>query len=152
MNTKLLLIFMVGFLGGITGALLVTSSTVQAELRKAAYNEINLYNNEGKRTAFFGSGTIGQGTMWLYDNQGQARIQIGTYEAPAEAGQPVIGLQDNSANLRAIWRLHGKKDSPVLVLKDISGDDRIVMGLRGDSETPYLEYTNDQGRKINLLK
>ena len=138
MNTKLLLTFMVGFLGGITGALLVSSSTVQAALQKAAYSEINLYNNAEKRTAFIGSGTVGQGTMWLYDSQGHARIQLGTYGAGNELGQPVIALQDNKDRLRAIWRLHGTKDSPVLVLKDVSGADKLVMGLRGNGEEPYI--------------
>ena len=39
-----------------------------------------------------------------------------------------------------------------LIMKDKQGYDRLVMGLREGTEEPYLEYTNADGEKIDLLK
>ncbi|HIF26158.1 MAG TPA: hypothetical protein EYG18_10055 [Micavibrio sp.] len=151
-NASLLMFFMVSMVGGMLGAMLFSSTPLQAQRSKGVFSEMAVYNQDGVRIGLITPGRVQQGTMWLFDDRGEFRIQMGTYENPGERGQPLIGMHDNGKNLRALMRLHGDTDSPVIVMKDKTGYDRLVMGLRAGTEEPYLEYTNADGEKIDLLK
>ena len=151
-NASLFMFFMVSMLGGMIGSMVFSSTPLHAERTKAAFSEMTVYNQDGVRIGLITPGRVQQGTLWLFDDRGDFRIQMGTYENPGERGQPLIGMHDNGKNLRTLMRLHGDTDSPVLIMKDKQGYDRLVMGLREGTEEPYLEYTNAEGEKIDLLK
>lgn len=151
-KANLLLVFMVSMVGGLIGALLFNATPLHAERSKGVFSEVAVYNQDGVRIGLLTPGRVQQGTLWLFDDRGDFRMQMGTYENPGERGQPLIGLHDNQQNLRTLIRLYGDTDAPVITMKDKQGDDRIVLGLRAGTEDPYLEYINAAGEKKDLFK
>ena len=141
-----------GFIGGLVGAIILNPQSLEAAISRGSFYELTTYNKGGKMTGFMGSGDVGQGSIFLFDENGQPRVQAGTYPAGSEKGQSLIGLSDRSNNLRFLLRLHGSKDSPTLVMKDNSGRDRIVIGLDGETQTPYFVSIDENGQMTNLLK
>lgn len=97
---------------------------------------INLYVADGQPGAVF------------YGEDGQMRIQAGTYNGAGERGQPLVGLSDNKGHLRFLLRLAGSNNSPVLVMKDDKGRDRVVLGLALEKEEqePFLTVTGNDGK------
>mgnify|MGYP003631116443 CR=1 FL=1 len=141
-----------GFLGGVFGSLLVSSTALYAASRDGNYRNVTVYNDQGKRVGFFGPYNQGGGFMFLFNEKGQTEIQMGAYASGAEKGQTLIGMNDRSDHLRFLFRLHGSKDSPTLIMKDSRGQDRIVMGLDGQTEVPYFRYLNSSGVMKDLLR
>ncbi len=78
--------------------------------------------------------------FYAMGNDGHQRIQLGSYEAGSEMGQPVMAMFDNQRRIRFLVRLAGANDAPVLVFKDKSGKDRMVLGLgmNDADENPFL--------------
>lgn len=149
---KTLLTFLIGACGGVFGSLLVSANPLDAAVSNARYSQVEVYNAQGSRTGFLGSGSIGQGVMFVSDDLGNVRLQMGSYDTGAEQGQALLGMQDRMNNLRLLFRLFGPDDSPTVILKNKSGQDQIVMGLEGKPETPYFLYRNGKGQMVNLLK
>lgn len=91
--------------------------------------------------------------MFLFGDDGQVRLQVGTYTAPGERGLPMIGMSDNHGHLRMLFRLAGANESPVIVMKDRAGRDRLVMGLglSDSGEDAFLSITDSNGKKQNLF-
>ena len=149
---KTLLTFLIGACGGIFGAMLVTATPLNAAIGNARYSQVEVYNAQGSRTGFLGSGSIGQGVVFIADDLGNVRLQMGSYDTGEEQGQALLGMHDRLNNLRLLFRLFGPEDSPTVILKDKSGQDQIVMGLEGKPETPYFLYRNSKGQMVSLLK
>jgi hypothetical protein len=80
---------------------------------------------------------------------GQQRIQAAVYNAPNEAGQPLLGLFDNSHDLRLLFRLAGGNSSPVIVIKDRNHKDRLVLGLalNDPAQEPFMATFDKNGNK-----
>lgn len=95
---------------------------------------------------------IGQ-KLYLMTPDRKVRIQAGSYEAGAESGLPMIGLNDRKDRLRVLLRLAGSNESPVLVMKDQQGRDRLVMGLglNGRGEEPFLITVSADGRASSVF-
>jgi hypothetical protein len=83
----------------------------------------------------------------FYGEDGQPRLQFGTYTASGEKGLPLVSLSDNQGHIRLLLRLAGSNQSPVIIFKDSKGSDRILMGLalNDASEEPFLTYTDKTG-------
>ena len=95
--------------------------------------------------------------MSVSGHDGKQRIQLGTYDgsyAPAEKGQPMFGLWDNSGNLRMLLRLAGSNESPVIVFKDREHHDRLVMGLdmTGSEEAAFATGYDQSGHATTLWR
>jgi hypothetical protein len=105
----------------------------------------DLKNRKGL-TAFVNDGQPGE---ILYGEDGQIRLQLGTYTAPGERGLPLVALSDNTGHVRALLRLAGDHQSPVLIMKDSSGKDRLVMGLSltDPAQEPFLAVTDKDGHR-----
>ena len=76
--------------------------------------------------------------LWVYAKDGKHRIQMGTYAAGSEQGQPLLGLSDSQQRIRLLLRLAGPNETPVMIFKDKDGNDRLVLGLNhsGGDESP----------------
>ncbi len=153
---QMLPVLVAGFAGGVAGSVLMQPTPLLAaqSSEKAPpknIQPIDLYNQTGKRVAYLGPGEILQGTFFLYDDQQNIRIQMGSYAGSREGGQSLIGLHDRKERLRLLFRLAGREDSPTLILKDIYGRDRLVIGLEGASEEPYIRVMDKNGFVKNLL-
>jgi hypothetical protein len=119
-----------GFLGGLCASLLVKPHAAEAD-----------------RSYLTGS------RMYVMGPDGKQRVQVAVYDAPGEAGLPLIGLSDNNENLRLLLRLAGTNSSPVLVMKDKEHRDRLVvgLGLNGADEEPFIASFDKNGQKKMLL-
>lgn len=152
-NTRSVMLMMLsGFVGGLVGSAILNPSALQAAISRGQFFDASFYNKSGKMVGFVGPGDAGQGSMFLFDADGGARVQAGTYPSGGEKGQALIGMSDRSNNLRYLFRLHGSQDSPTLVMKDKSGRDRIVMGLDGETQQPYFYVLDQNGAARDILK
>ena len=99
--------------------------------------------------AAYAQGAINTTFLTVVGSDGQQRIQAAVYNAPSEAGQPLIGLSDNNHDLRYLFRLAGSNSSPVIVMKDKSHRDRLVMGLslNDGAQEPFLATFDKNGNK-----
>lgn len=149
---KYLGILLIGILGGIIGAIIFTASPLQAALKKAQFQTVDIFNPQGKRVGTFSTAEADQGVLFLFSENNKTTIQMGSYPSGSERGQALIGMNDPFNQLRLLFRLHGSDNSPTMVMKDRYGVDKIVMGLKGDAQTPYLEYTGSDGITRNLMK
>ncbi len=88
----------------------------------------------------------GQPGMIFYGENGQMRIQTGTYNSGGERGQPMFSLNDTKGEIKLLLRIAGPSESPVIVMKDNHGTDRLVMGLSfDDKQSPFLNITDETG-------
>lgn len=149
---QILMMMSSGFLGGLAGVIVLFPQEVVAKITRGQYYDLNLYNRDGKMVGFIGPGDVQQGMMFLFDENGKPRFQVGTYPSGSEKGQALVGLSDRRDQLRFLFRLHGSKDSPTMVMKDSAGRDRIVMGLDGETEAPYIYVTDQYGGARDILK
>ena|SRR5271170_1520513 len=119
-----------GFLGGLCASLLLRPGAAEAD-----------------RSYMTGS------RMYVIGPDGKQRVQVAVYDAPGEAGLPMIGLSDNNENLRLLLRLAGANSSPVLVMKDKEHRDRLVigLGLNDGAEEPFIASFDSKGQKKMLL-
>ncbi len=142
-----------GFIGGVTGSLLFSPSTILAASveKKARSDVVDLFNSQSKRIAYVGPGRIQQGAFFLFNEKEKLTVQIGSYDGPREAGQPMIGLYDHLERLRILFRLHNSTDSPVVIFKDSYGNDRLIMGLQGAAEEPYIDFVDVNGQSKRFL-
>ena len=117
------------FLGGVAGSFLFQCNSAQAQ------------------------GSLLTGSMLtLLGPDGQMRVQAGHYDgsySPAERGQPLLALYDNSHNIRLLLRLAGHNESPVLIFKDTNHRDRMVIGLgmEGADQEPFIAVFDRNGGK-----
>ena len=151
MKYKHLTLAAFGFLGGIVGSLVFTS-TASIAAKEGHLYLTNFHNNNGKRIAVIaGSQPTGDGQFFLFNNAGKSLIQMGSYPAGLEKGQSLIGMHDPNGYLRFLTRMHGPENSPTIVMKDSRGSDRIVFGLDGTTQQPYFRYMDKKGRMQNLI-
>ncbi len=143
--------FLFGLLGGVIGAMAITSSPVQAGIEKAFNTTLEVFNKKQQRVAFLGASREDQGALFLFNPDGQLRAQMGTYPSGSEKDQALFGLHDRSSELRYLVRLHGERDSPVIVLKDKYGIDKLIIGLNGEDEAPYIRYMGSDRIMHDLL-
>ncbi len=117
------------FLGSLAGTLLIQCSVAYAQSNALTGTMLNLTGPDGR-----------------------LRVQAGHYDgsySPAEKGQPLVALYDNSHNIRLLLRLAGRNESPVLVFKDTSHRDRMVIGLamEGSEQEPFIAVFDKNGGK-----
>ncbi|MDE1153206.1 MAG: hypothetical protein PW788_11780 [Micavibrio sp.] len=95
----------------------------------------------------------GQGGQVFYGENGQMRLQMGTYNGGGERGLPLMALSDTSGHIRLLFRLAGENESPVMIMKDKSGSDRLVMGLDlgGSKQEPFLSITDASGHRQSVF-
>lgn len=95
----------------------------------------------------------GQPSQIMYGEDGQMRIQIGTYSSAIERGMPLIALSDNTGHVRLLFRLAGDNQSPVMIMKDNMGKDRLIMGLNltGPTQEPFLETVDKDGKHTSVF-
>ncbi len=151
------LILLAGFIGGVSGSFLFHPAPLWAaasqEKQVSVINKPTiLYNADGKRIGYLGQGDDGQGTMFLFDKDGEVRIQMGTYTVFRERGQSMFALHDRKERLRLLFRLSGSYDSPTIIFKDMYGRDKIKIGLKGRGEVPYFEYVDKHEQVHDLLR
>lgn len=152
MKKNILLITCFSFLGGMCGSIVMQSGLAQAALSAAKVMTLEAFSSRGNRIAYMGQMDHGAGSIFLFDEKGQTDVQLGSYPAGGERGQPLIGLNDKNNNLRYLMRLHGAQDSPVLVLKDMNGRDRITIGLDGNTGEPFIKVMDNSGYTKDLAK
>jgi hypothetical protein len=139
-------------LSGFIGAALFSASPLQAALSKVKYEQVTLLNAQGNRIAVMGPLDNGQGTFFLFDENGGLQQQMGAYSRGAEKGQSLFGMHDRQNNLRLLMRMHGPNDSPTLIMKDSTGLDRIVIGLDAHTQEPYINITSNNGSAANIIE
>ncbi len=156
--SQIINIFVVAFLGGIFGAWFFdnfidkTADLINTKPAhtKTSNNVHNYYNGFKNRTVFIGSHE-NNGGLFLFDENGGLRAQMGSYSVGNEKGQSLFGLNDRKENLRLLNRLYGPNDVPTVILKDSNGQDQIVFGLDAVSEEPYFHYRHHDGSMKNLI-
>jgi len=148
--SSIVLVVVSSFLGGAFSTALLQPPAVLAQAyRSLIGDKLQIMNHQGTRTADIITPANAGGLLNLYGEDGSLRIQAGTYSAAGERGLPLIGLSDNKAKLRMLFRLAGRNESPVLIFKDKSGRDRIVMGLdmSDSAQEPFLALIDKKGKK-----
>jgi len=154
---QFVLVLMTGFLGGALSHLWFSPKTINAESgTPLKTNHLRIVDNNGVVKGDLYTGDDMGALLNLNGFDGKYRVQLGSYGdeySAAERGQPLIGLFDNSANLRMLFRLAGKNESPVLIFKDRQHRDRIVfgLGLNDKSEEPFFAYFDKAGKKHLLF-
>lgn len=95
----------------------------------------------------------GQPGFILYGEDGQMRMQMGTYAGAGERGMPLLGLSDTKGRLRLLFRMAGANESPVIIMKDTGGRDRMVMGLSlsDPAQAPFLSTVDENGQKKDIF-
>lgn len=147
---NIIIIALFSFLGGITGSLIFQIPAVQAKITNENFSSIQFFNKNQNRVGFLGNYQE-KGGFFLFDEEEQTTIQMGSYGTGAEEGQTLIGLNDRNNALRYLLRLNGRQDSPTLIMKDSGGVDRIIIGLDGSTQVPYFKYIDGKGEMKNLL-
>ncbi len=154
------------FAGGFAAQTLMGSSAARAQyeiqdqstgaaitsVTPPAPNYLELRDGKNKKgiTTYVMDGQPGQ---IFYGENGQMRLQMGTYSAKGERGLPLFGLSDTQGKLRLLFRLAGKNESPVIIMKDTNGRDRLVMGLDIDkpSQEPFLVVKDITGKGVDFI-
>lgn len=143
-----LLVCVFAFLGGLVSERFLHPSESHASAEIEALNaQVNnmvqvIYDKDGKRRIDLDA-SRGSPLQDFYGDNGNLRLQLGTYSNPAEAGLPLVGWSDTRGHLRMLMRLSaGANQSPVLVMKDSKGNDRVVFGTSSndEGEEPFLAY------------
>ena len=136
------------FAGGFAGTLF-TGHTAEAQQEQNFFALSDAKNAKGVNTYV----SDGQGGQVFYGENGQVRLQMGTYNGPGERGLPLVALSDTSGHIRLLLRLAGGNESPVLVMKDKTGTDRLVMGLglSDAKQEPFLAVTDASGQRQNVF-
>ena len=151
MKYKYLTLAFFGFLGGLVGSIVFTS-TASIAAKEGHLYLTNFHNNKGNRIAVIaGTQQTGDGQFFLFNNAGKSLIQMGSYPTGSEKGQSLFGMHDPNGYLRFLTRMHGPNNSPTVIMKDSAGTDRIVFGLDATTQNPYFRYLDSQGRMQNLI-
>ncbi|HYD17876.1 MAG TPA: hypothetical protein VEF76_05315 [Patescibacteria group bacterium] len=131
------------FLGGFAAEIAFRPTAAVAQGQSDSYFALRDTKNAKGITTYVNDGQPGQ---IFYGENGQMRLQMGTYNGADERGLPLIALSDTNGHIRLLFRLAGENESPVLIMKDKNGSDRIVMGLQlSGGQNPFLHITNDDG-------
>ena len=145
MNAALVAVF--AFLGGFAAQALLGTSPAAAQYEQAPQNFFALSDAKNKKgiNAYVSDGQPGQ---VFYGENGQMRLQMGTYQGAGERGMPLFALNDSKGRIRLLFRLFGDNETPVMIMKDSSGRDRLVMGLSLGNATqePFLAITDKDGK------
>lgn len=128
-----------------------TGTTInQAQTPAVNFFELRDAKNKKGLNAYVVDGQPGQ---IFYGEDGNMRLQMGTYTAKNERGQPFFGLSDSRGKMRMLFRLAGKNESPVIIMKDTTGRDRLVMGLalNNTEQEPFLGIKDKSGKGADLF-
>lgn len=138
------------FAGGFSAALLGGGAPATAQQASSGFFALNDGKNLKGVNLYVHDGQPGQ---IFYGENGQMRVQIGTYSGTGERGQPLFALSDVRGHIRLLLRLAGPNESPVLVMKDKAGRDRLVMGLAlsGEGQEPFLSITGADGKRHDVF-
>ncbi len=142
-------ILAMSFLGGMAAQSFIVPAVSFAQSQVLQADRYYFLGPDGKVSGQVytpeGSGAI----ISLNGQDGDQRLQLGTYSAPGEQGLPMVGLSDNGGNLRLLLRLAGRNESPVVIFKDKEHRDRIVLGLGMEDagEEPFLAVVDKDGNK-----
>jgi hypothetical protein len=138
------------FTGGLIGQAVFAPKAADAQGQSDSYFALRDTKNAKGITTYVNDGQPGQ---IFYGENGQMRLQMGTYSAAGERGLPLLALSDNAGHIRLLFRLAGENESPVMIMKDKSGRDRLVMGLQlgGAEQEPFLSVTDASGKSQNIF-
>jgi len=136
------------FAGGFAGTFF-TSHRAEAQQQQSFFGLSDGKNAKGVNMYV----SDGQGGQVFYGENGQMRLQMGTYNGAGERGLPLMALSDTSGHIRMLFRLAGENESPVIVMKDKTGTDRLVMGLglSDSKQEPFLSVTDASGHRQNVF-
>jgi len=157
MNKTYLASVLLGFIGGIAGALLALHLAPRTGLARAEpaaqnaviANRIQLIDAEGRTRAQLAMAPDGAPGLFFYDTHGRNRLVLGIY-SPAENEFPFVVLNDTNQNAAGIFRLFGNNETPVVVLKN-KAMDRAILGLNPVSTDPFLVYYAIDGKRTELF-
>ena len=138
------------FAGGFAAQILLGPIAARAQLDAESYFALHDAKNKNGIYMYVSDGQPG---AVMYGEDGKMRLQMGTYNAGSERGQPLFGLSDAKGHLRLLLRLAGTNNSPVLVMKDDAGRDRIVLGLALEKaeQEPFLTVTGNDGKAREIF-
>ncbi len=138
------------FTGGLVGQAVFAPKAADAQAQSDSYFALHDAKNAKGITTYVSDGQPGQ---VFYGENGQMRLQMGTYNGAGERGLPLLALSDNTGHIRLLFRLAGENESPVMIMKDKSGRDRVVMGLQlgGAEQEPFLSVTDASGKSQNIF-
>lgn len=156
LRSSMMVALVAGFLGGAFSQMFFAPQSLHADdshvlkgYRMTVFNKDDVIAGDLEASS-------GGGLLRLFGDDGNQRLQFGTYSgsyAASEKGQPLIGLTDNSNRLRLLIRLAGANESPVMIFKDTHGQDRMVIGLgmSGPDEEPFIAYVDKNGKKRTVI-
>jgi hypothetical protein len=100
-----------------------------------------LVDDQGRRQILIATSNEGSPSIWFFDKNGKARLNLGLYGD----GNAAVVLNDDAERAVEIFRTVGPRSAPVLVMKS-NGTDRIIMGVN-DAADPYLVTFDQKGGK-----
>ena len=138
------------FTGGFVGQAVFAPKAADAQGQSDRYFALRDQKNAKGIATYVSDGQPGQ---VFYGENGQMRLQMGTYNGAGERGLPLLALSDTTGHIRLLFRLAGENESPVMIMKDKSGRDRIVMGLQlgGAEQEPFLSITDASGKSQTVF-
>jgi hypothetical protein len=148
---RLIFIGLCAFLGGAAVQIAFLSVPTSADTQKPTNYQalFDTLNQKGVETFVY----LGQPTQKFYGENGKVRIQIGTYEAAGDRGQPMISLSDKQGHERLLLRLAGPNESPVMLFKDDKGKNRLIIGLdtANPNQDAMISILDKDGKRTSLI-
>lgn len=128
-----------------------TGATIQ-QMPTAAVNFLEL-KDQKNRKGYNAYVMDGQPGIVFYGEEGNMRMQQGTYTDKGERGMPFMSLNDKRGRVRMLFRLYGENESPVIIFKDNAGRDRMVLGLalKGPDQEPFLATKDKSAKGIDFI-
>ena len=136
--------FMSAFLGGMVAQGLMVAAPAFAEKAWGRFFAVvDVTNPVGIQTFVQNGATVQQ----FHDPSGNVRLQMGTYGAKGDLGNPMITLLDDKGQQRILLTLRGTAQLPALILRDEKMKDRVILGLEntGLGQEPFMSTYDSSG-------
>lgn len=152
-SIRVLGILLMSFIGGFVSQMIFIPYSLNASSQVVNADRLLILDPSGQVKGDWVAPNENGAMLMIYGYDGKMRMQLATYSESGERGLPMIGLSDNSGNLRMLFRLAGTNESPVMIFKDKQHRDRIVFGLdlNDKNEEPFLAAFDKDGNKKMLL-
>jgi hypothetical protein len=141
----------VSFLMGLLGAFVFSRFEGGAQAapdagRALSVRQLNLVDDAGRVRAQLAFAKEGAPGLWLMDEKGVARANLGLYGD----GTGYFGLQDAQGRMIELLRSFGPREAPLLIFKH-AGRDMMITGLNpGAAPTPFLMSYEAGKKKVHF--
>jgi hypothetical protein len=137
---------MTGYAAVLGAGRLVTPAMADTGSDVVAARAFEMVDAQGRRQMLMATSNEGTPSIWFFDQNGKARLNLGLYAD----GNAAVVLNDGDERAVEIFRTVGARNVPVLVMKS-QGQDRMILGLQEATQDPYFVYWDEKNQKRALF-